>query len=249
MAKHRFYIPPEEWNLETPHLSNEEAHHCVDVMRCRERDRVVVFNGQGVEAECEIRSVARDAVALEPVLVNETPRPPASITLAQAVPKGKNMDLIIQKATELGISSIVPLLSERTVIRIDPADLPKKQAKWQRVAIEACKQCGQNWLPRVETLSSVEAFTRRDRSPLRIVAAISEEARSLREILAEWDEESADRPDTASVMIGPEGDLTPAEVSTAVAAGFAPLSLGPIILRSETAAIFAVSIVGYELMG
>ena len=249
MAKHRFYIPSSSWNLENLLLSEEEAHHCVDVMRCSEGDRIIVFNGSGTEAEAEIVSLSKKEVSLKPILVSETPRPPAAITLGQAIPKGKNMDLIIQKATELGVSQITPLLSERTVVQLDASDLEKKQAKWQRVAIEACKQCGQNWLPEVTTPSSVDAFTKKASTPLRIVAAISPEARPLQQILAEWDEESPERPHEASVMIGPEGDFTPAEISTALSAGFAPLSLGPIILRSETAAIYALSIVGYELMG
>lgn len=249
MAKHRFYIPPTEWNLDDLRLPEEEAHHCSEVVRCRIGDRIICFNGEGVEAEAEVLSISRKQVDLKPLLVSETDRPPAEITLGQAIPKGKNMDLIIQKATELGVSSIVPLLSERTVVQLDAEDLEKKRSKWQRVAIEACKQCGQNWLPTVLAPVSVDVFTRKYSNSFRIVAAISPEAQPLRRILEDWDEENPERPKSAALMIGPEGDFTPAEISTARAAGFAPLSLGPIILRSETAAIHAVSIVGYELMG
>jgi len=230
-------------------LSEEEAHHCAEVMRCKTGDRIIVFNGEGVEVEAEILSISRKEAALKPLLVSETERPPAEITLGQAIPKGKNMDLIIQKATELGVSVIIPLLSERTVVQLDAKDLEKKRAKWQRVAIEACKQCGQNWLPSVMTPVPIEAFTRKTSTAFRIVAAISPEAQPLQSILRDWDEENSERPRAVTLMIGPEGDFTPAEISTARSAGFAPLSLGPIILRSETAAIYAVSIVGYELMG
>lgn len=249
MAKHRFYIPHSTWSLENLQLGEEESHHCSEVMRCKVGDRIIVFNGEGTEAEVEIVSLSKRETILQPILVSETARPPAAITLGQAIPKGKNMDLIIQKATELGVSSIIPLLSERTVVQLDRDDLEKKQQKWQRVAIEACKQCGQNWLPQVALPTSVDAFAKKASTPLRIVAAISPEARSLQRILADWDEENPERPTSATVLIGPEGDFTPAEISTAISAGFAPLSLGPIILRSETAAIYAVSIVGYELMG
>lgn len=248
MATHRFYISASDWNLENLELSAEEAHHCVDVMRCREGDRVIVFNGEGTEAEAEILSASKKRVELKSLLVSKTDRPPAALTLGQAIPKGKNMDLIIQKATELGASTIVPLLSERTVVQIDRDDLEKKRQKWQRVAIEACKQCGQNWLPEVETPVPVETFVKRSSDALRIVAAISPEARSLKSILAEWDAGNEARPGAATLMIGPEGDFTPAEIATALSGGFAPLSLGPIILRSETAAIYALSVVGYELM-
>jgi len=248
MAKHRFYIPASDWNLEHLTLTGEEAHHCVDVMRCRESDRVIVFNGAGTEAEVEILSTGKGLVTLRPGLVSQTPRPPATLQLGQAVPKGKNMDLIIQKATELGVSSIVPLLSERTVVQLDGEDLGKKRDKWQRIAIEACKQCGQNWVPEVGLPVKVEAFVRQAKAPLRLIAAISSEALSLKAILASREQEQMPRPTAVSLMIGPEGDFTPAEISTALAAGFSPLSLGPIILRSETAAIYALSITGYELM-
>jgi len=248
MAKHRFYIPASGWNLENLVLTDEEAHHCADVMRYGVADRIIVFNGEGTESEAEITSVTKGEISLKSLMASQTERPPASLTLGQAIPKGKNMDLIIQKATELGASRIVPLLSERTVVQIERADLEKKQQKWQRVAIEACKQCGQNWLPTVETPTSVEQFVKKTGDRFRIVAAISPDSRSLKSILAEWDEENDERPDAATLMIGPEGDFTPAEVSTALSGGFAPLSLGPIILRSETAAIYALSVTGYELM-
>jgi len=248
MATHRFYIPACEWNLEDLALSQEEAHHCLDVMRCSVGNRIIVFNGEGIEVEAEIVEASKKQVQLKTVLVSQTNPPPARLTIGQAIPKGKNMDLIIQKATELGASRIVPLLSERTVVQLDVADLDKKREKWQRVAIEACKQCGQNWLPSVETPLRVDQFVKKSSDSFRLVAAISPTAQTLKEILAAWDGEHEERPTEATLMVGPEGDFTPAEISTAVGAGFAPLSLGPIILRSETGAIYALSVTGYELM-
>lgn len=248
MATHRFYIPATDWDPENLQLSAEEAHHCIDVMRCSAGERIVVFNGEGTEIEAEILETGKKSVVLKPFLTSQTDPPPARITLGQAIPKGKNMDLIIQKATELGASRIIPLLSERTVVQLESADLEKKREKWQRVAIEACKQCGQNWLPKIETPLTVEQFVRKTTIAFRLVAAISPSARNLKEILDSWDDENDSRPTEATLMVGPEGDFTPAEVSTAIGNGFAPLSLGPIILRSETAAIYALSVTGYELM-
>lgn len=252
MAKHRFYIAPSEWSTESLALTGDEFHHCRDVMRCREGERVVVFNGVGAEADVEILSLGGGSAALKIWTVSESSRPTASLTLGQAVPKGKNMDLIVQKATELGASVIVPLLSERTVVRLDPGEAEKKREKWRRVAIEACKQCGQNWLPEVRTPVSVESFLGKagphaGPGELRLVAALTEEARSLRELLADRDPE-APHLDSATVLIGPEGDFTPAEMATALGNGFQPLTLGPIVLRSETAAIYALSVLGYELL-
>lgn len=248
MAKHRFYLPADQWNPERLALEGEEAHHCLDVMRCREGDRIIVFNGVGDEAEVEITSTSKGVVNLALRLLLSTPKPPATITLGQAVPKGKNMDLIIQKATELGASRIVPLLSERTVVQLDGDDLEKKRQKWQRIAIEACKQCGQNWVPEVAAPVKVDSFVRQSKDALRLIAAIGPGSRSLKEILAEREAAGDPRPGAATLLIGPEGDFTPAEISGALSHGFLPLSLGPIILRSETAAIHALSISGYELM-
>ncbi len=246
MAKHRFYIPPESWDLDDLALSGDEAHHCRDVMRCREGQRIIVFDGAGTEIEGEITSISRNRIELKSVLINKTDRPPAFLTLGQAIPKGKNMDLIIQKATELGAGRIVPLISDRTVVQLDEKEAKKKREKWQRVAIEACKQCGQNWLPEIGTPVSVEQFVKsaEKTDPFRLVAAIDPGSRSLKQILAAYDT----LPDSATLMIGPEGDFTPAEISTAQGAGFHPMTLGPIILRSETAAIYAISVIGHELM-
>lgn len=252
MPKHRFYIAPEVWNLDSPRLEGDEFHHCRDVMRCREGDRVVIFNGTGTEADVEILSMDRSGAGLKVWTVSETPRPAASLTLGQAVPKGKNMDLIVQKATELGASTIVPLLSDRTVVKLDPGEAQKKREKWQRVAIEACKQCGQNWLPEVVLPLEVDAFLSkpgRGAGELRLVAALTEGARSLREILSDFEgADSPARPEAAVVLVGPEGDFTPAELSSAIGLGYQPLTLGPIVLRSETAAIYALSVLGYEMM-
>lgn len=247
MAKHRFYLPASAWTSENLELRGEEAHHCLDVMRCREGDRIVVFNGAGTEAEGVIVAIAKDRVTLRTLLTTTTPRPRAAITLGQAVPKGKNMDLIVQKATELGASRIVPLLSERTVVQLDDGDIEKKRQKWERVSIEACKQCGQNWVPEVATPVKVEAFVKTSRDPLRLIAAIGGEAAPLKSILAARAVEGGAPTEGATVLIGPEGDFTPAELSQAITCGFRPLSLGPIILRSETAAIYALSILGHEL--
>jgi 16S rRNA (uracil1498-N3)-methyltransferase len=254
MSRHRFYIPAESWNPEALSLGSEEAKHCAEVLRCQSGDRVTVFNGQGAEAIAEISSIdsGGKTIPLKLVAANKTSRPPAFLTLGQAIPKGKNMDLIVQKATELGASQIVPLLSERTVVKLDPQEAGKKQAKWQRVALEACKQCGQNWLPEILPIQSVEQFLasyagqKPATGELQLIAALHPDAQPLKAILDEASPSS--RPQAATVLIGPEGDFTPAELATAMGGGFLPLSLGPIVLRSETAAIYALSVLGHELM-
>lgn len=254
MSRHRFHIPAASWNPEALSLGSDEAKHCAEVLRCKPGDRVTVFDGRGAEAITEISSIDPGAqtVRLKLVAVNKTSRPPAFLTLGQAIPKGKNMDLIVQKATELGASQIAPLLSERTVVKLDQREAEKKQAKWQKVALEACKQCGQNWLPEILPIQSVEQFLishagqKTAAGELQLIAALHPDAQPLKAILDEASPGS--RPQAATVLIGPEGDFTPAELATAMTGGFLPLSLGPIVLRSETAAIYALSVLGHELM-
>jgi 16S rRNA (uracil1498-N3)-methyltransferase len=250
MTIHRFYIPPSQWNPDHLVLDESESHHCVDVLRLRQGDRVVAFNGCGTEVTAEITLLSKREVGLHPLLTHTSPRPAAQVTLAQAIPKGKNMDLVIQKAAELGAAEIVPLISERTVVRLAAGEAADKQEKWQRIAIEACKQCGQNHLPQVQPPLPLDRFfARRPSHDLLLIAAIEPGARRLKELLTEWGalHPGKDRPASVLVLIGPEGDFTPSEVGLAKSHGCLPLSLGPIILRTETAAIYTLSTLAHEL--
>lgn len=242
----RFYISSHAWNPDRLALDSGESHHALDVLRLKEGDRLTVFNGQGAEATAEITATTRDSVTLKKLQVSKTPPLACEITLGQAVPKGKNMELIIEKATELGASAIAPLLSERTVFQSSGDDALKKKQKWQRVAVEACKQCGQNWLPTVHTPSSLKAFFEAGhRFDLMLIASLQPDARPLKQVLAEY---GPTVPKRVLVLVGPEGDFTPAEVSLAKSYGCRPITLGPIILRTETAAIYCLSVLSHELL-
>ena len=244
MTLHRFYIPPASWNEARPVLDETESRHAASVLRLREGDLVSVFNGEGTEVHARIVQSGKRETLLEAVRVLHTPPVPARLILAQAIPKGKNLDLVLQKATELGASEIIPLVTERTVARPEAAEATAKQEKWQRIAIEACKQCGQNHLPKVHPPVAFSNFLKSlPATGLPLIAALDPAARSLHNILSL----SPTRPDSALVLIGPEGDFTPDELTAAKSAGCLPLSLGPIILRTETAAVYALSILGHEL--
>jgi 16S rRNA (uracil1498-N3)-methyltransferase len=242
----RFYIPPHTWNPDRFALDPSEVHHALDVLRLKVGDRVTLFNGQGTEATAEITAAKKDSLTLKKIQVSKTPPLKCEITLGQAVPKGKNMELIIEKATELGAAGIVPLLSERTIVQCDADDALKKKQKWQRVAIEACKQCGQNWLPTVGTPQSPRAFFESKQSfDLMLVASLQPDARHIKEVLADY---GSTRPQRVLVLVGPEGDFTPAEISLAKSHGCRPVTLGPIILRTETAALYCLSVLSHELL-
>jgi len=244
---HRFYIPPETWNLDALALDEAETHHAIDVLRMNPGDKAVVFNGRGVEATVEIAAVTRKSVTLRKLLHSKTVPIACEITLAQAVPKGKTMDLIVQKAVELGAAAICPLISERTVIQVEEENAARKQQKWQAVAIEAAKQCGRNWLPKVDLPRSPrEFFSQPARHDLMLIASLQPDAMHLKKLLAET---AGKPPRSVLILIGPEGDFTPAEIGLAKSHGCRPITLGPIVLRTETAAIYSLSVLSYELFG
>ncbi|MBV9492500.1 MAG: 16S rRNA (uracil(1498)-N(3))-methyltransferase [Verrucomicrobia bacterium] len=250
MSNHRFYISPKAWSATAPVLEGSEAHHCVEVLRLGLGARVVAFNGQGSEITGEIVEVSKERVRLKPILFGRSPKLRCAITLAQAIPKGKNMELIVQKATELGVSRIVPLLSERTIVHLDAAESQKRVEKWRQVVIEAAKQCGQNWLPEiVAPLAPKQFFAEFDRYEAALIASLQSDARSFRNVLHEFRDQHGRRPQSALILIGPEGDFTPAEAAFAKSAGCVPVTLGPIVLRTETAAIYSLSVLAYELQG
>ena len=142
------------------------------------------------------------------------------------------------------------MLSERTVVRLDAADAERKQRKWQRVAVEACKQSGQNWLPKVHAPHTIEqCLADSNGVDLKLVGSLQPNARGFKYLLNEYQEMHGDAPSSALILIGPEGDYTPAEIHLATMLGCQPVTLGPIVLRTETAAIFSLSVLAYELMG
>ncbi len=249
---HRFYIPPNEWNAGAPVLHGAEAHHARDVLRLKSRDKVVLFNGQGRELTAEITSVDDAEISLRKLHEASTPPLPCRITLAQAIPKGKNMDLIVQKAVEIGAAEIAPLISDRTIVHLDDETAAQKQAKWQNIAIEAAKQCGQNWLPEVRRPRKLAQFfpeTDTASPPqLRLIGSLQSDAQHLKKILEDHVEHHGALPKNVLMLVGPEGDFTPAELALARSNGCRPITLGPIILRVETAAIYCLSILSYELL-
>ncbi|HSP46391.1 MAG TPA: 16S rRNA (uracil(1498)-N(3))-methyltransferase [Chthoniobacterales bacterium] len=246
---HRFYVAPENWHSDAPRLTGAEVHHCRNVLRLAPGDKVVLFDGGGRELTAEITSSDSSRIALRKLHEAKTPPLRCQITLAQAIPKGKNMDLIVQKAVEIGATEIAPILSDRTVVRLDEESAAAKQAKWQTVAIEAAKQCGQNWLPRLHVPETMAQFFQQPRRfDLQLIGSLQSDAVHLKKILAEYSAEHGDRPGSVLMLVGPEGDFTPAELSLARSHGCRPITLGPIVLRVETASIYCLSVLSYELL-
>ncbi len=234
----RFHLPPEAW-LENPALTGDEARHLSQVLRMKAGDSVIIFDGKGRRASAEILSVSRDRVPLKlgEILPSRSPLP--VITLAQAIPKGKNMDLIVQKSVELGVAAIQPLVTRHTVVQ--PGE--GKSEKWRRNALEACKQCGQDTLPEIAEPLAFKTWIegQKDTPGLKLIASLAPGARPFREVLRDF---PATRE--ATLLIGPEGDFSLEETEQALLAGFLPISLGSIVLRVETATIFCISALRFE---
>ena len=244
---HRCYAPGAELTTGTAiGIDGEEAKHALKVMRLRVGDACEVFNGCGQAAVGRIAATGGSSSLTLADLRPLPPLPPvAGITLALAIPKGGNMELIVQKAVEMGVQRIIPLITERTIVRLDARDATAKTAKWSRTVLEACKQCGVNTLPVVEPPQSYTGFLQRSDLPaLKLQCAIVPHARPLRELLETA--RTAGQRDCV-LLIGPEGDFSPAEYAAGEAAGYQPTSLGPIILRVETAVFLAVAAARYAL--
>ena len=246
---HRFYLPPAESRGEILTLAGREAHHALHVLRIQDRECIVVLDGAGHELRCEVRGHQRESVSLQVLERKVIPPLPFSITLLQAIPKGKIIESIIQKATELGGSCVVPLLTERVVRQFDDDKSESKVDHWRSIAIESIKQCGSVWLPRIETPISVTDFLgRREKFELSLIASLDADSRHPSVWFRGFRERTKKtNPESICIWVGPEGDFTSAELSAVKSAGAFPITLGPVVLRSETAAVYCLSVVNYEI--
>ena len=237
----RYFIPTDEWQDVELSLTGDEARHCSRVMRAQKGDHVEIFDGNGTSAICQVTSVNRDIVTCHISTQTTSPKNKHPITLCQAIPKGGNMELIVQKAVELGVSKIQPLITARTVARPESAE--KKCAKWQRIALEASKQCGQNYLPEIAMPMLYSKWLENiGHEQTRLIASLDDRAVHLREQF------SISPPQAGiSLLVGPEGDFSADEYDAAYQSGFQGVSFGKIILRVETASLYGLSIIQHEL--
>lgn len=232
---HRLFLTGAQKGLPELEIVEREAHHALHVLRVRRGETVMVLDGQGGESVCEVLQPGRHSLTLRVKETHKRERAPYQITLIQALPKGKAFETILQKATELGAYRIVPLITERVVTKAE------KLEKWQWVMIDAMKQCGNPWMPLLEPAQKfAEVASRVNEFDLSLVGSLHEGRRHPREWLQ-------GHPARVAVWVGPEGDFTPGEMETLVSAGVKPISLGRLVLRSDTAAICSLAIVNYEL--
>lgn len=218
-------------------LGAEESGHLVRSLRARRGDTVVLLDGEGLIVEGRLALADGDAAQVEFLKVSRAPAPTPRIALAQAMPKGGTMDDLVRSVAEAGAAEIAPLMTARCEVRLDPERAAAKAERWRNQAIEACKQCGNPWLARIAAPTGFRAWLDALPPPaadeLRLTASL------------EIDADPLARVPLAGVarvtwLVGPEGDLTPTELAAARHAGFLPVSLGPLTLRAETAALACV---------
>lgn len=245
---HRFHLPPEHCQGEVLTLSEGEAHHASRVLRIRERERVAVMDGAGRELQCEVVGPIGKTVSLK--ILERTIAAPVvcSMTLMQAIPKAKIVEDVIQKATELGAARIVPILSERVVTHLESGEAQAKAEKWQHVAVEAMKQCGNPWLPKVDAPISLKKFLARgEKFELAIVGCLRPGSSHPRKWIEKFQAEHNRLPKSIGIWVGPEGDFSATEYDAIEQSGALPITLGPLVLRVETAATYCLSVMSYEI--
>jgi 16S rRNA (uracil1498-N3)-methyltransferase len=205
------------------------------VLRLRQGAPLIVFDGTGGEYRAEITTVDGDEVRVR--LGDHAPgtaESPLKITLAMGVSRSERMDWALQKATELGVSAIAPVLTARSVVRLDESQAQKKQQHWQAIIVGACEQCGRNRVPQVSApLSLREYFANSRKDGMRLVLSPSASSS-----LAGF----ASLPTKVELLIGPEGGLDDDELANAQRASYTPVRLGPRVLRTETASVVALSV-------
>ena len=216
-------------------LPPAQAHHAARVLRLAAGDAVTLFNGDGAEYAGIIARASRDHVTVEVATRVEVDRePPIAVTLAQAVSGGERMDYTLQKAVELGVSSIQPLDSMRSVVKLDAARAERRLAHWRTVVGAACEQSGRNRVPPVAPLAGVREWLARGTSGYALALLLSPRAaQRLRDL----------PPPAGGIVLlaGPEGGYAPEEEDMARRAGYIPVRLGPRVLRTETAAVAALA--------
>ena len=240
----RLFLPPEKLSGQEITITGEEARYLITVLRSTPGEKITILDGLGKRYTFRITSISKKEVSAEKTdeehCLSESP---LSITLAQGMTRGAKMDLIVQKTTELGVSSIVPLITERSQVRSTG-----KINRWRKISRSASQQSGREKVPEVTEPVGFDDFINEENtaalssSRKGIILYEDEKERNLKGIL-----KNLQKPSEITLLVGPEGGFSKDEVTTAIQKGFVSASLGPRILRTETAPITAISIIQYEL--
>lgn len=217
-------------------LEGPAAHYLLRVLRLQPGRELVLFNGTGGEYPARVVNTTKKQLEVLPeAFIADDRESPLVTELAIGISRGERMDLVIQKATELGVSRIIPLLTERTEVKLTGERQEKKHQHWQQISISAAEQCQRNRLPEIAPVTTLTDYLQHCQSELRFVL----HHRDSQRLPADT------RPASVALLVGPEGGLSDPEIAAARDAGFTPLTLGPRVLRTETAPVAALSLLQY----
>ncbi|MDD4939998.1 MAG: RsmE family RNA methyltransferase [Candidatus Omnitrophica bacterium] len=218
----------------------EQVHHARDVLRLKENENVAISDGKGNEYLCSLEGVSSKGMVFNILSKRNVPPPAVKISVGCAIPKGPRMDDIIDKLTQLGVSRIIPLETERVVVKLSREKKYMKQKRWEKIAFSASLQSQRNVLPVVDTVKKLgELLTEAAGFDLKLIPTLSGNRIGLKCALEKI------KPKSVLVLIGPEGDFTPGEVRASQKAGFIPVSLGELVLRVDTAASAAAAFIRF----
>jgi 16S rRNA (uracil1498-N3)-methyltransferase len=248
---HRFFASPDQIGNSTITLSIDESHHLIRVLRMRPGDEAFVFDGEGQEFRCKVITTNGNRARLEIIeALTNSVESPLRITLAQALAKAEKFDLIVQKATELGASRIVPLASDRADVKLSAESTQRRLQRWRRISLEALKQCGRRKLVEISAPLTLKEFISAGRLEsasgvsLKAVGLVFSErgGMPIEQALGLASDEIA-----AVALIGPEGGWSGQELALMERCGYKSVTLGPRVLRTETAAIVALTLIQHAL--
>jgi len=239
----RFFIDPSQASGDSITVTGDDLRHIRTVLRKKQGDLLTLLDGKGTEYTVTITDIRKDGIGTEVIECRQRERHGPAITLGQGIAKADRMDWIVQKATELGVSSVVPLVTERTIVKVK--DEEKRVSRWQKICREAAMQCGRTDIPKVRSIRPLGEFVRTLVSGAETLLLMpwEEGGEPLKQVLRA-------RPAARNivVLIGPEGGFSRVEADNAREKGFLLVSLGPTILRTETAALAALGMIGYEYL-
>lgn len=237
----KFFVLPQQISNGIIHIEGGDALHIGKVLRLAVGDTITVCDGAGVDYEAKIQKMQAQKVQAKIVDCHKSDTEPTlQVVLYQGIPKGTKMDFVIQKAVELGVSQIVPVVLKRTVVKLDAKGAAGKVARWNKIAAEASKQCNRAVIPQVAPVVTLDEALGQMKQQLKLIPYEAEEKKGLRDVLQQYQQVSS-----VGVLIGPEGGFDRAEVEQAVGAGLLPVRLGKRILRTETAPLAVIAALMY----
>ncbi|RYG74738.1 16S rRNA (uracil(1498)-N(3))-methyltransferase [Lentibacillus lipolyticus] len=243
----RYFVPPENWEDDQVHITGDDTHHISRVMRLKAGDEIICSHPEGQAAICTITRMDEGDVMVEiKEWLHTSNESPVSVTVAQALAKGDKFELVLQKGTELGASAFIPLQAERSVVVWDEKKAKKKMARYSKILKEASEQSHRNKIPYLYSAMSISSLAEQSQGFDRKLFAYEEEAKTDAFQTYAQAVTRMKPGDSVLIVIGPEGGFSESEAALMKQEGFEPVRLGPRILRTETAAMYALASISYH---